>query len=199
MMQSFFSSLHPKFWRELYRNFRNYHYEYNDEGDLLISHAKIKGVYNTYAADGLGSVETPNLITTEGANHLLSVAVGNGSQVATWYIAPFSGNVSVADTWTAATFAATATELTSQYSEATRVAFNEAVPSAKSTTNDANPAVFTAATTNVNIWGVGLLSTSTKGGTSGTLLSTAKYSTVRNLPSASDTIAIKYTLTLSNA
>jgi hypothetical protein len=199
MMFGIVNALLPRHWRELYRHFRNFNYEYDDKNNLLISHAKIGGVYETFAPDGLGWVATPNLITTEGANHLLSVGVAGGSQVGPWYVAPFSGNVTVADTWVAATFAATATELTSQYSESTRVAFTESVPASKSTNNTANPATFTAASDNVNIWGVGLLSSSTKGGTSGTLLSAAKYSSVRNLPTTGDTIAIKYTLTLANS
>lgn len=196
---TFFSSLAPRHWRDLYRHFRNFKYDYDDNNDLLISHARIRGVYECDAPDGLGRVQTSNLLTTEGMNHLLSVGVAGGSQVGTWYIAPFSGNVSILDTLTAATFAATTTELTTQYSEATRVAFVESVPAAKSTNNTANPAVFTTASDNVSIWGIGLLSVSTKGATSGTLLSAAKYSTVRSLPTTGDQLSVKYTLTLANS
>lgn len=197
-MQAFFAALPSRHWRELGRKFRNHQWERNDDGDLLISHAKISGVWESEAPDGMGRVVSHNLITTEGANAMLSVAVGGGTQYATWYIAPFSGNVSVTDAWTAANFAATATELTTQYSEGTRVAFSESVPASKSTNNTANPAVMTAATTNVNVWGLGLLSSSTKGATSGILLSAAKYPTVRTLPAIGDTLGLKYTLSLSN-
>lgn len=197
-LRNLVSQLTPKYWRELYRLYRNHQWERDDEGNLLISHAKIGGVYETFAPDGLGCVRTRNLITTEGANHMLSVAVGSGTQYSTWYIAPFSGNISVTDTLTAATFASATTELTTQYSEASRVAFTESVATSKSTNNMSNPATFTAGSDNVNIWGIGLLSTSAKGSTSGVLLSAAKYSTVRNLPLTGDTIAVKYTLSLSN-
>jgi hypothetical protein len=197
-LQGIISALPSRHWRELGRIFRNHRYERNDDGDLLIAHAKFSGVWECTAPDGQGTVVSRNLLTTEGANHLLSVAVAGGTQYTTWYIAPFSGNVTVLDTWTAATFAAAATELTTQYSEGTRVAFTESVPSAKSTNNTSNPATITAASDSVSIWGLGLLSSSTKGATSGVLLSAVKYSTVRTLPTTGDTIGLKYTMTLSN-
>ena len=189
----------PRQWRQLAREFRNHHWEVDDDGNILISHAKISGLYESEAPDGLGLVATTNLLTTEGINHLLAVGVAGGSQVGTWYIGIFSGNITITDTLTAATFTSTTTELTTQYSEATRVAFVESTPASKSTNNIANPAVFTSAVDNVNIWGVGLLSSSTKGATSGVLLSAAKYSTVRNLPTAGDSLSVKYTLTLANS
>lgn len=198
-MQSFFAALQPKHWRELGRHFRNRAWERNDRGDILISHARISGAYECESPDGLGAVVTSNLLTTEGCNYLISCGLGSGTQYAKFYVAPFSGNITVADTLTAATFASAATELTTQYSEATRVEFVESTPASKSTNNTANPAVFTSASDNVNVWGVGLLSASAKGATSGVLLSAAKYSTVRNLPTTGDSLSIKYTLTLTNS
>lgn len=183
-------------WARLYRNRR---WERNDDGDILVASVKLRGIYETWAPDGLGVVETPNLLTTEGCNYLLSAGIANGTRYTEFYVAPFSGNVTIADTWTAATFSSSGTELTTQYSEATRPAYTESVPSNKSTNNTSNPAVITAAVDNVTVWGVGILSSSTKGGTTGVLLSVAKYSAARTLPSTSDTLGIKYTLTLANA
>jgi len=195
--------LAPRHWRNLARLFRNHAWERNDDGDILIAHARIGGVFSTFAPDGLGEVETHNLLCTDGINYLLACGVGNGvgsnTSPSAFFIAPFSGNVTVADTWTAANFASTATELTTQYSESTRVSFVDSVPASKSVNNTASPAEFTAASDNVNIWGIGLLSNSTKGSTSGVLLSAAKYSSVRNLPTTGDKISIKYTLTLANS
>lgn len=198
-IQSLIQQLHPRHWRELGRLFRNHRWERNDDGEILISHARIGGVFECDAPDGLGVVQTPNLITTEGCNYLLSAGIANGTQHATFYVAPFSGNVAVADTLTAANFASTQTELTTQYSESTRVAFVESTPASKSTNNTANPATITAAADSVTIWGLGLLSLSTKGGTTGVCLAAAKYSTVRTLALTGDTIGIKYTLTLANS
>jgi len=197
-IQSLIQQLHPRHWRELGRLFRNHRWERNDDGEILISHARIGGVFECDAPDGLGVVQTPNLITTEGCNYLLSVGIANGTQHTTFYVAPFSGNVAVADTLTAANFASTQTELTTQYSESTRVAFVESTPASKSTNNTASPATITAAADNVTIWGAGLLSLSTKGGTTGVCLAAAKYSTARTLALTGDTIGIKYTLTLAN-
>jgi len=198
-IQSVVAALHPRHWRELGRRFRNRRYEVTDDGEVLIAHARIGGLFSTRAPDGQGEVLTHNLLTTEGVNYLLACGLGGGVQMGAFYIAPFSGNVVVADTWTAATFASTATELITQYDEATRVTFVKSTPANKSTNNTANPAVFTSALDNVNIWGIGVLSTATKGATSGVLLSAAKYTTVRNLPTAGDSLAVKYTLTLTNS
>ncbi len=200
MIKDFLASLAPRHWKELARFFRNHKWERNDDGDILISHARISGIYETFANDGKGVVATPNLITTEGANYLLSAGIANGTVYTTFYVAPFSGNVAVVDTLTAANFTATQTELTNtHYSETTRVAFVEATPASKSTNNTVSPATFTAATDAVTIWGVGLLSTSTKSATTGVLLSAAKYGSVRTLSTAGDTLGVKYTMTLANA
>lgn len=185
-------------WRELGRFFRNHQWERNDDGEILIANAKIGGIFSFNANDGRGEVLQPNLVTTEGCNYLLATGIGAGSQSTVFYIAPFSGNVSIVDTLTAATFASTVTELTTQYSEATRPVFTESVPANKALDNTANPAIITAATTNVSIWGAGILSASTKGATTGVCLAAAKYATARTLPSIGDTLGIKYSLTLSN-
>lgn len=190
-----FSTKHLK---ELSRFFRNHKWEQDEEGSLFIAHAKISGTYETWAPDGLGWVKTPNLLTTEGCNYLLSAGIANGTRYTTFYVAPFSGNVTIADTWTAANFASNGTELTTQYSETTRPEYIESVPSSKSLNNTSNPAVITAAVDSVTVWGAGVLSSSTKGGTSGVLLSVVKYTAARTLPSTSDTLGIKYTLTLAN-
>lgn len=197
--KSFFNQLAPKYWNELARLFRNHKWERNDDGEILISHTRIGGVFECDAPDGLGVIRTHNLITTEGCNYLLSCGIAGGTQYTTFYVAPFSGNVAVADTLTAANFATTQTELSTQYTETTRIAFVEATPASKSTNNTASPATVTAATGSVSIWGLGLLSTSTKSATTGVLLAAAKYSTVRTLPTAADTLGIKYTLTLANS
>lgn len=199
-LNGFFTKLAPRHWSELARMFRNHKWERDDNGAILIGRVRVHGQYETTAPDGLGTVVCDNLLTTEGCNYLLSVGIAGGTQYTTFYVAPFGANVAVADTLTAANFAATQTELTNtHYSESTRVAYVESVPAAKSLNNTASPATFTAATTNVLIYGVGLLSASAKSATTGVLLSAANYTTVRTLPSVSDTLGVKYTLTLANS
>lgn len=199
-LKAFFASLASRHWRELGRLWRNHRWEHDDHGDVLIGYAKIAGRFETYASDGGGWISGHNTITTEGCNYLLAVALGGGTQYTTFYIAPFGGNVAVTDALTAASFAATQTELTNtHYSETTRVAYVETVPANKAVNNTANPAAFTAATTDVYVYGMGLLSTSTKSATTGVLLAAANYSPARVLNSVADTLGIKYSLSLANS
>lgn len=132
----------------------------------------------------------PNLITDEGAAHILDVALHGTSPVTTWYIAPFSNNVSPTQTLTSATFHSTLNELNTEYSEANRVAYVEAGASARKTTNAASPAVFTSASGAVTIWGAGLLSSATKRSTTAPLLSVRKFTSAYTLPSTSSTVAL---------
>lgn len=176
---------------------RNRKYEWDDESGLLISNARFQNHVEHFAPDGKGWLSAGNLLTTEGKNHMLDVVLHDSTKISTWYLAPFSGNVTPAITWTAANFNSNATELSTEYSESTRIEYNEAAASAGVTTNSANPAWITAASTNVSIWGVGVLSSSTKQGTSGTLLAAAKYGSVRTLSEVGDQLGMKYQLTLS--
>lgn len=197
-LSAFCATTAPKYLRELGLLFRNHRWEQDDCGQILIGRTRIRGRYTPIRDDGSRGLTVPNLFTTEGCNYLLSVGIGGGAQYTTFYIAPFSGNVTVADTWTAANFASTATELTTQYSEGTRVAYVESAPANKSTSNSASPAIFTAATTSVTIRGCGLMSSATKGATTGVLLSAAKYDNAEVLNSVGNTLAIQYDLDLSN-
>lgn len=132
----------------------------------------------------------PNLITDEGANHLIDVALHGTSPVATWYIAPFSNNVAPTQTLTAATFHSTLNELSTEYSESTRVAYVEAAASSRKTTNAASAAVFTAASASVNVWGAATLPVSTKLSTTAPLLGVRRFPAVYVLPSIGSTVAL---------
>lgn len=194
----FHTDFKEKHVRELARHFRNYNYERDDNGGVIIgAHARIAGLYETTTPDGVVT-RTPNLWTTEGLNYLLSAALANGTRYSAFYIAPFSGNVTLADTLTAATFASTVTELTTQYTNATRLEFVEAVPANKNINNNANPQIITTAVDSVTIWGLGLLSSSTKGSTSGVLASAAKYASAQSIPTAGGQLSVTYNATLSN-
>lgn len=142
-----------------------------------------------------------NLLTTEGMNYLLNAGVHGATPVTTWYCAPFGSNVAPVVGLTAATFASTQGELTTQYSESTRPEYVEAAASSASMTNAASAAVITAATDNVTIYGVGLISVATKAATTGTLLCANLF---RNsggtpvaftLPAAGGTLNLAYVLT----
>lgn len=186
--------------RELARYLRNFQFEFDDQGRIVFSKAKLVcgGEYTHWAPDGKGFITDHNLLPTEGRNHLWSVVTNGGVANGVWYIAIYGANVAPAESWTAANFASNSTELTTQYTESTRVEFVDSTPASGSTNNTSNKAVFTSSTDNVNIYGAGLLSASAKGSTSGTLLSAAQFAAVRNLPTTGDTLSIDLTLSASN-
>lgn len=187
-----------RLWADLRRLVRNHRYEQTEGGiEILHAHFKICGLHDVFV-NGKWAESAHNLIPVEGLNHLLDVAMHGSTAVGTWYVAPFSGNITVQSTLTAATFAATTTELTTQYSEATRQAYVETAASSGSNNNTSNPATVTAASSNVTIWGAGILSTSTKGDTNAAptqiCISAAKYSAVKTLSAVGDTFGLKYTV-----
>ncbi len=197
MLNSFLQGLKPNWLRELQRNIRNHRWEETDEG-LLIGSVGIRGDLDVFAPDGKGWIKERNLLTTEGKNHILSVVLSSTAKISTWYVAPASANTTYSATWTGANFAANATELTTDYSESTRVEYVEGTASGGAISNSASPAVFTsAAVSAVTIWGCGLASASTKGATIGTLLAASKYTTARTLAEAGDKLSVAWTITLT--
>jgi hypothetical protein len=121
----------------------------------------------------LSTEEVHNLIPTEGINYILGAALDGLTQVTPWYIAPFEGNYTPVAGVTAATFATAATECTA-YDEATRVEWVPGAVVAGVMSNSASKAVFTF-NASKTIYGIGQLSVSTKGGTTGTLVSVARF------------------------
>ena len=113
-------------------------------------------------------------VTNEGLNHLFNVGFGGASQVNPWYVNLFSSNYTPLSADTAATFPASAGEVTTQITEGSRQAFVEAPSTAKVITNAANKAVFTAASS-FTAYGAMLASVSTKGSTSGILFAAGKF------------------------
>ena len=187
---------------EFARAIRNNQFEQTDEGVLFPKqHAVAKGVY-VHGVNGEDWREDDNLLTVEGLNHMLDVVFHGGSAVATWYFALFGGNVTVLNTWTAANFTSNSTEITSGtegYTEATRQAFVESAASAGSLNNTASKAAFTIATaTSLTVRGAGLLSNSTTGGTTGTLMSASRFSADRTLYDT-DVFNLGYTVTLTSS
>lgn len=122
---------------------------------------------------------TPNLVPTEGLNHILMVALSNTAKLNNFYLALYSGNYTPVAGLTAGTFASSATEITSGtegYSNATRPGWTPTISSAGVMDNYSSKATFNIATaTQVTIRGAALLSDSVKGSTSGVLISAAKF------------------------
>lgn len=120
-----------------------------------------------------------NLIPAEGIEHVLSVVLKAGTQIASWFVGIFEGNYTPQTTDTAATFPGLATETTS-YTEATRPLWVGGTISGGSVDNSASEAQFTLNNPVAKtLYGDFLVSSSVKGGVTGTLLSVVRYTTPR--------------------
>lgn len=120
-----------------------------------------------------------NLVPTEGMNHVLSVVLNGGTQRLAWFIAPFEGNYTPVAGLTAATFVADATECTA-YAETARVAWVGGAVSGGAVSNTASKAVFTFNASKLVYGGV-LVSTSTKGASTGEILSAVRFPTAKQM------------------
>ena len=144
---------------------------------------------------------TPNLIVTEGLAHILSVALGGTAKPAGYYLALFSGAAAPAANWTAASFAAAASEIVSMtegYTSPTRPVWTPPASTATgSIDNMAAIASVTMATAGqLNVSGAAMLTNSTRGGTTGKLISATKYAADRVFQDG-DTYDIGYRLSLT--
>lgn len=144
---------------------------------------------------------SPNKLTTEGLAHLLNVGLGGKAKATGYYIALFSGSTAPADNWTAANFAAVASEivsLTEGYTNATRPQWLPTDTATGSIDNMATVAQLTIATSSqLNVTGSALLTNSTRGGTTGVLVSATKYTAARTFQSG-DIFSVGYRISLSN-
>lgn len=122
-----------------------------------------------------------NIIPTEGRNSILDVAFHATTQITAWFCGIFETNYTPVAGDTMALFPAAAGEVTA-YSETTRPAWNEAAASGGVTTNSASTATFTF-NASKTLYGAFLSSSSVKGGTSGVLVSAAKFSASKGVDS----------------
>ena len=145
---------------------------------------------------------TSNLVVNEGLAHLLNVAMGGKAKASGYYLALFGGATAPAANWTAANFAAVASEIVSMtegYTNATRPQWTPTDTATNQIDNFTATASVTIATTSqLNVTGAALLTNSTKGGTLGTLISATKYSAARTFQDG-DVYDIGYRLSFSAA
>ena len=157
-----------------------------DERGLYFPKAKafVSGTY-FHDVNGLDDQVDPNLLPDEGLMYLLTVGLYNGAKLSTWYLAPYAANYTPLANLTAASFPATASEITSNtegYTEATRPIWTPSAPSANMIDNLANKAAFTIATaSSLTVNGAALLSESAKGAVTGKLVSATKFAAARTL------------------
>src|SRR5574337_834644 len=198
-------NMHVEFARDLMKHmpefrraFQGHKYEFTEDGGILFPAQKAicHGLF-IHSVNGEDERSDKNMWVTEGRNHALDVVFGAGTQATSWYLALFTGDVSVASTWTAANFAANATENTSTaegYTNSTRPAWTkDAAASSGSITNNASNKInYTFATAStVTVRGAGFLTTNTRGGTSGVLMSASRFSADRAMAN-SDILSVGY-------
>ena len=160
-----------------------------------------RGEYFGRVNGGEWAKEGDNLIVLEGLSHILSVALGGTAKPAGYYLALFSGSAAPAANWTAASFAAVASEivsLTEGYTSPTRPAWTP--PNSTSTNSIDNMAAVASVTIatsgTLNVTGAALLTDSTRGGTTGKLISATKYAAERVFQNG-DTYEIGYRISLT--
>lgn len=143
---------------------------------------------------------TENLIPTEGLAHILNVALGTTPKPTGYFLALFSAAAQPTASWTAASFATTASELVSMtegYAEATRPKWTPVNTSTGSIDNmDAVAKVTMKTASSLTVQGAAMLTNSTRGGTSGALISASKYAAPRVFQDG-DTYEIGYRISLT--
>lgn len=182
-------------------------YEYTTEGlyvPATRANIRAEGVYTHFAPnDGLGWQTDSNIVTNEGLTDVLSVYLKSGTQKTAWYLSLFGNNYTPVATLTAATYPATAGEITSGtegYTESVRQTWTGGAISANAVNNTASMAVFTIATaTSLVVYGAGNHSVSTKGGTTGVLLSASKFTSGSRTLYNGDLFNLSWQLTLSSS
>jgi len=148
-------------------------YERTEEGVYFpVEGIMARGVFS-YGKRGEEPQLSENRLVDEGLTHMLASALGGATQLPSWYIAIFGGNVTPIGSWDAATFAATATELTA-YNETTRVAWTPTPAAANVISSFTAKATFTANAT-ITVRGAALLSASAKSSTTGILMGASRF------------------------
>lgn len=152
-------------------------------GKFTVQHYREGKLLETY--------EFPNGIVDEGLEHCLDITFGGGSQETLWYIGLIdnSGFSALAAANTMSSHAGW-TELTA-YDEAARQQWTLGAASSRSVTNSTT-VDFTMNATDA-VYGIFIVSDNTRGGSSGTLWSTAAFTSVVHVVSA-DVLKITYTL-----
>lgn len=141
-------------------------------------------VYECEVVDAHGNVLASgvehNLIPQVGIDLIAGFIRGQGALISNWYMGVFAGNYVPTGATTAADLPVNAGESTA-YSEATRPLWDNTYDGVSVIGNIANRATFTF-TAATRLYGGFLVSSSAKGGNSGTLLSISRFATPYDVP-----------------
>lgn len=142
---------------------------------------------------------SPNLVVNEGLDYLLSSAVAGGG-ISAWYIALYTGNVTVLASWTCATFDASATEWTSytQPGGTTHPVWAKGAVSSGAVDSYSSKAEFTSTADTQTVYGAALMSQATRPtpASGGTLIAASNFSSPKALDT-SEILDVGYGLTLT--
>jgi len=165
----------------------------------LFESAQARGAYVVECRDAKGNLKWSdrfdNLVTTAGKNDALDKYLTGSSYTATWYVGLMSATsyaAGVAATDTASSHAGWAED--QNYSETARPAAAWASATAGSKAL-ASAAVFSI-NANTTVKGCFLISSSTKGGTTGILFSAGLFAAGDKVVQASDTLNVSYSVSL---
>lgn len=131
----------------------------------------------------LGAWKSQNIVTLEGKDALNNIMFHAATQITAWFVTIFNTNTTCVNTMT---YAVPVYTESSDYTEATRLAWVEAASSGQVITNTASRAVFTMNGT-TTIYGCGLVgggsAATTKGDTAGggTLYSASKFDVAKSV------------------
>lgn len=147
------------------------------------------------------TAEASNLVPDAALTHALAVAHGGDTKKAAWYLAPLDTNhtPTAADTY-ANSMATTAYEST-DYSELVRQTWTPGAVSGQSVDNSASVASYTMAGNDTTIYGMALVSDSTKNDTAASgavMYSIILFSTAITGIEAGDVLKLQYTATASS-
>lgn len=121
-----------------------------------------------------------NLIPQQGVDHIASLIRGAGATpISSWYLGVFEGNYTPTAGVTAADLQTTVVE-SQAYDETTRLAWTNTFDGTALISNASAVAEFTMSSTKT-IYGAFIVSSATKGGTGGLLLSIARFSTAKQV------------------
>lgn len=187
---------------EFRRYLNNGQYETAEDGSVYFPRAIAiaQGGY-FHSVNGGDERFDPNLLPDQGLIYLLSVGLNNGAKLAAWYLSLYAANYTPVAGLTAASYPATASEITSNtegYTQTTRPVWTPTAPTSPLIDNLANRATFTIATaSSLTVNGAALTSEATKGAVTGTLISATKFSAARVLYNT-DTFSLAYRVQLTS-
>lgn len=187
---------------ELGRALRGHKYEKTPNGILIQSAGLLfggafgcKGVPPGAHPEDMPWEFGPNAVGNQLINDMLNAKFNGVGGAIAWYFAPFATNLAPTASITAATFAGTQGEYTTQYTEGNRQAFtSNGSSTAQNVSNSSSPAVVTVGGSPITPYGAGILSVNTKGGTTGVFGAGGLFSAA-NVLSPGSKLMMTYALT----